>query len=71
MLGFIGMKLIMEALHTNTLPFINGGHGVHWAPEVPIWLSLLVIIGTLGLATVASLAKSSRERRRELLNSAG
>ena len=70
-LGFIGMKLIMEALHTNTLPFINGGHGVHWAPEVPIWLSLLVIIGTLGLATVASLAKSSRERRRELLNSAG
>ena len=34
-LGFIGVKLIMEALHGNTLPFINGGEGVHWVPEVP------------------------------------
>jgi tellurite resistance protein TerC len=67
-LGFIGVKLVLEALHTNSLPFINGGEGVHWAPEIPIWLSLLVILGTLGIATVASLAKSSRERRRELLN---
>ncbi len=34
-LGFIGVKLIMEALHGNTLPFINGGEGVHWVPEAP------------------------------------
>ncbi|MFF5292332.1 TerC family protein [Paractinoplanes globisporus] len=67
-LAFIGVKLFLEALHTNTLPFINGGEGVHWAPEIPIWLSLLVIIGTLGIATGASLAKSSRDRKRELLN---
>jgi tellurite resistance protein TerC len=67
-LAFIGVKLFLEALHTNSLPFINGGEGVHWAPEIPIWLSLLVIIGTLGLATVASLAKSARDRRRELLD---
>lgn len=65
-LAFIGVKLFLEALHTNSLPFINGGEGVHWAPEIPIWLSLLVILGTLGLATVASLAKSSRDRKREL-----
>jgi tellurite resistance protein TerC len=65
-LAFIGVKLVLEALHTNQLPFINGGHGVHWAPEIPIWLSLLVILGTLGLATAASLVKSSRDRRREL-----
>ncbi|MFI5894844.1 TerC family protein [Actinoplanes sp. NPDC051513] len=65
-LAFIGVKLFLEALHTNSLPFVNGGEGVHWAPEIPIWLSLLVIIGTLGVATVASLAKSSRDRRREL-----
>jgi tellurite resistance protein TerC len=70
-LGFIGVKLVLEALHTNSLPFINGGDGVHWAPEIPIWLSLLVIIGTLGLATAASLVKSSRERRRELVKAAG
>ncbi len=70
-LAFIGVKLFLEALHTNTLPFINDGHGVHWAPEIPIWLSLLVIIGTLGVATAASLARSSRDRKRELLNSGG
>jgi tellurite resistance protein TerC len=67
-LGFIGVKLVLEALHTNQLPFFNGGHGVHWAPEIPIWLSLLVIVGTLGVATVASLAKSARDRRRELVD---
>ena len=66
-LAFIGVKLFLEALHTNSLPFINGGEGVHWAPEIPIWLSLLVIVGTLGIATVASLAKSARDR--ELLKS--
>jgi tellurite resistance protein TerC len=68
-LAFIGVKLVLEALHTNTLPFINGGHGVHWAPEIPIWLSLLVILGTLGIATVASLVKSSRDEKKELVNS--
>ena len=68
-LAFIGVKLFLEALHTNTLGFINDGHGIHWAPEIPIWLSLLVIIGTLGIATVASLYKSSRDRRKELVNS--
>ncbi|MEV4352485.1 TerC family protein [Actinoplanes sp. NPDC049596] len=65
-LAFIGVKLFLEALHTNNLPFINGGHEVHWAPEIPIWLSLLIILGTLGVATVASLAKSNRDRKREL-----
>ncbi|RZU53044.1 tellurite resistance protein TerC [Krasilnikovia cinnamomea] len=67
-LGFIGVKLVLEALHTNQVPFINGGQGVPWAPEIPIWLSLLAIIGTLAVATVASLAKSSRDRRKELIN---
>jgi tellurite resistance protein TerC len=67
-LAFIGVKLVLEALHTNSVAFINGGEGVKWAPEIPIWLSLLVIVGTLGIATVASLYKSSRDRRRELLD---
>ena len=65
-LGFIGVKLVLEALADNTLPFINGGEHVAWAPHIPIWLSLLVILGTLAVATVASLVKSSRDRRREL-----
>jgi tellurite resistance protein TerC len=54
-LGFIGVKLILEALHGNTLPFINAGQSISWAPDIPIWLSLAVIIGSLAIATVASL----------------
>ncbi|SCF42351.1 TerC family protein [Micromonospora mirobrigensis] len=65
-LGFIGVKLVLEALADNNLPFINGGEHVGWAPHIPIWLSLLIILGTLLIATVASLAKSARDRRREL-----
>jgi tellurite resistance protein TerC len=60
-LGFIGVKLVLEALHVNELPFINGGEHVSWAPEIPIWLSLTVILGTLVLTTVASLVKVRRD----------
>ena len=60
-LGFIGVKLIMEALHENELPFINGGEHIDAIPEIPIWLSLLVILGTLAVTTVASLAKVRRD----------
>ncbi|GIF44960.1 TerC family protein [Actinoplanes xinjiangensis] len=66
-LAFIGVKLVLEALHTNSLSFINGGEGFHWAPEIPIWLSLLVILGTLAIATVASLMKTSRDKKREII----
>jgi tellurite resistance protein TerC len=65
-LGFIGVKLVLEALADNNLPFINGGEHVGWAPHMPIWLSLTVILGSLSIATVASLLKASRDRRREL-----
>lgn len=59
-LGFIGVKLVMEALHGNTVPFINGGHPVHGVPTVPIWLSLVVIVVTLSVTTVASLLHTKR-----------
>jgi len=55
-LGFIGVKLILEAMHHQ---------GVHWAPEVPILVSLGVILGTLAVTTVASLVKSSRDAREQ------
>ena len=62
-LGFIGIKLVLEALHTNEVPFINGGRGVTWAPEIPIWLSMTVIVGTLAVATAASLVSTGRRTR--------
>jgi tellurite resistance protein TerC len=61
-LAFIGLKLVFHAMHVNELPFINGGEHIDWAPEIPTWLSLLVILGTLTVATVASLAKTRRDR---------
>src|SRR3954447_2704601 len=60
-LAFIGVKLIMEALHTNELPFINGGEHIDAVPEIPIWLSLTIILGVLVIATVASLLKTRGE----------
>ncbi len=54
-LAFIGVKLIFHALHENELPFINGGQHIEWIPEISTGLSLAVIIGTLVVATVASL----------------
>jgi tellurite resistance protein TerC len=36
-------------------------HGVAWAPEIPILVSLGVIIGTLAVTTVLSLMKSRRD----------
>src|SRR3954469_20048780 len=66
-LGFIGVKLILEALHSNNVPFINGGEPVKWAPAVSIEVSLGVIIGTLVVTTIASLIKSKRASRRALV----
>ncbi len=57
-LGFIGVKLVLEAMHENTLPFINHGHHISWAPAIPIWVSLSVILGSLVIATGASLLRS-------------
>jgi tellurite resistance protein TerC len=64
LLGFIGVKLILHALHENELPFLNGGEHVGWAPDIPIWVSLLVILGTLVVTTVASLVHDRRVSRR-------
>ena len=60
LLAFIGVKLILHAMHENELPFINGGEHIKWAPEIPIWLSLVVIVGTLVVTAVVSLWASSR-----------
>jgi tellurite resistance protein TerC len=64
LLAFIGVKLVLEALHLNELGFINGGEHVEWAPEIPIWLSLVAIVGILAVTTVASLAKDRAEHRK-------
>lgn len=66
-LGFIGIKLMLLALAENTLPFLNGGEPIAWAPHIPTWLSLTIIVSILVVTTVASLMKE----RQETQNSSG
>src|SRR5690606_19856024 len=62
-LAFIGVKLVLHAMHINELPFINGGEPIAWAPDIDNWMSLGVIFGSMAVATIASLIASSREPR--------
>jgi tellurite resistance protein TerC len=66
LLGFIGVKLILHAMHENELPFINGGEHVEWAPDIPIWFSLAAIVAILGVTTVLSLIAARRMTDEEL-----
>ena len=56
-LGFIGVKLVLEALHENELPFINGGEHVDAYRRSRSGSRWPVILGTLAVTTVASLLK--------------
>jgi tellurite resistance protein TerC len=64
-LAFIGFKLVSHALHENELPFINGGKHIEWAPDISTWTSLAVIIGSMAVATIASLIAMRRESGRQ------
>jgi len=67
-LGFIGVKLVLHALHENNLPFINGGEHVD-VFEVSTPLSLTVIVGVLAVTVVASLM-SGKGKVQNLVNGA-
>ncbi len=60
-LGFIGVKLIVEALHGSHIDDIGAIH----LPHIGIATSLAFIAGTLFVTTVASLIKSNRDRTLE------
>jgi tellurite resistance protein TerC len=53
-LAFIGVNLLLQALHDNNVPFINGGNPVPVA-EVSTTMSLSVIVAILFITTAASL----------------
>jgi tellurite resistance protein TerC len=71
LLGFIGVKLVLHALHHNELPFVNGGEPVTWAPDIPIAVSLGTIAGILGVTTVLSLVASRHMSAEELQQRTG
>lgn len=61
-LAFIGVKLILHALHENELPFINGGDPVP-VPDISTGVSLGVIVVSMGVATIASVVKVRRDAK--------
>jgi tellurite resistance protein TerC len=59
-LAFIGVKLVLHALHENSLPFVNGGEHLESIPDIGTGVSLGVIILSMAAATVASLLRMRR-----------
>lgn len=60
LLAFIGAKLILHALHQNTLPFINDGLPLHSVPDIGTGMSLAIIGVILGITVIASIIKGRR-----------
>ena len=67
-LGFIGVKLILHALHENTLPFINDGGSVN-VVEVSTGMSLAVILCVL-LVTILVSVFSTRGKAKNAVSGA-
>ena len=57
-LGFIGVKLIIEAFHGIGIHTVFGLH----IPEISLPFSLTFIIGTLTITAIASLIVSSKSK---------
>jgi tellurite resistance protein TerC len=53
--AFIGVKLLLRALHDS---------GVGWAPDIPAWLSVLVVAGMLLVTVAAGLIDGRRPHGR-------
>jgi tellurite resistance protein TerC len=70
LLAFIGVKLVLHALHENEVPFINGGEHVK-VYEIPTLLSLGVIVGILTVTAIVSLTVSSRREKAGLTAEGG
>jgi tellurite resistance protein TerC len=66
-LGFIGVKLILHALHENTVPFINDGEPVP-VVEISTGLSLSVILGVLVVTVAASLISPAGRAQNAIAN---
>jgi tellurite resistance protein TerC len=66
-LAFIGVKLILHALHENNLSFVNEGEPVP-VVEVSTGLSLTVIIGVLVVTVIASLLSKAGKAQNAINN---
>lgn len=65
-LAFIGVKLMVHALHKNELPFINDGKAIKWIPEIPTEVSLSVIVASIVVSAVVSIVVSRRRDKKSV-----
>ena len=63
-LAWIGIKLVIHALHKNELPFINGGEAVKVIPEISTEVSLIVILLTLVTTIIWSLMATRSDSKK-------
>jgi tellurite resistance protein TerC len=61
-LGFIGVKLVLHAMHENQLPFINDGKGLP-VPEIDTTTSLFFIVASI-IVSAALSVRSLRAKSR-------
>jgi tellurite resistance protein TerC len=66
LLAFIGVKLVLHALHMNNLPFVNAGEPVRVA-EIGTGQSLVVIVAILAVTIYASLRSPKGKARTAVL----
>ena len=66
-LAFIGIKLILHALHENNLAFINDGEPIK-VTEISTTLSLSVILGVLAVTVIASIYSPAGRARNAVGN---
>jgi len=64
-LAFIGIKLVIHAMHENEVPFINGGEHISVIPEIPTLVSLAFIIVTIAITAWLSLLKTRSDERKD------
>ncbi|WP_081913634.1 TerC/Alx family metal homeostasis membrane protein [Glycomyces sp. NRRL B-16210] len=71
-LGWIGVKLVLNGLTENQLPFLNDGEPIEWLPHIPTPLSLGFIAGVLALVVLANwvLLRRARKTWRDLFHEA-
>ena len=63
-LALIGVKLVVHAMHTNELSWLNGGQHITVVPEIPTPLSLGLIVVILAVVTLTSLRATRGDRAR-------
>lgn len=66
-LAFIGVKLVLHALHENNVPFINNGEPVP-VFEISTGVSLTVIVGVLLVTVLASLVSPAGRAQTAIAN---